>query len=184
MTSSHPTIRRLKAWVDALTAPFVSRDEAEKFLIYEQAHHPEDIEALSHQMVLAYITGAMTDRSNKLRAASRRDARRVDSDRYVAAVAKADAEGEPRPRYSMFTRYFTVSEDNTRKPVARMTGRDHLFVAGRYDDDARISRSQAAFHKAVAKKTGPDGVTGDVMDEETYARLYNSITREAHPDAA
>lgn len=69
-----------------------------------------------------------------------------------------------------------VDEHNTQRSVGHMTGDDHVFVAQSYDMSAQTSQMLAAFHRAVARKVGSRR-TEEVMDEDTYLRLYESIVR-------
>jgi hypothetical protein len=69
-----------------------------------------------------------------------------------------------------------VDDHHTQRAVGQMTGDDHVFVAQSYDLSAQTSQMLAAFHRAVARKVGSRR-TEEVMDEETYLRLYESIVR-------
>lgn len=91
----------------------------------------------------------------------------------AAAFAEAASSGSVAALAPFRVRH-VVDEDNTQREVGSMTGNDHLFVAQTYDLEARTSQMLAAFHRAVAKRVG-DQTTREVMDEDTYLRLYSSI---------
>jgi hypothetical protein len=58
-----------------------------------------------------------------------------------------------------------------------MTADDCRFVAARHEESARVSKLEASFHRAVAKKVGA-GTVGDVFTEAQYLDMYQSVTRQ------
>lgn len=93
------------------------------------------------------------------------------------ARAKSEAFGEAIARgdFSPFDEPYPVdAESGIWRPVRYMTGTDHQFVATNYERSANTDLLLAAFHRAVAKKVGKRE-TGEVMTEEQYVRLYQSI---------
>jgi hypothetical protein len=80
---------------------------------------------------------------------------------------------------------------NVVKVAHEMTATDHEFVARRYGMAARTALMLEAFHNAVASKLGPEQVTSDVFDEDTYEKMLTSIApgvispaEPRQPDAA
>jgi hypothetical protein len=65
-------------------------------------------------------------------------------------------------------------EDGTQVTIADMTGKDHLFIAGRFAMEQKQYALLEHFHKAVAKKVGARK-TSDVFTAEKYEQLYRSI---------
>lgn len=93
---------------------------------------------------------------------------------FGEAVSSFD-EGDVEP-LSHFDVVHVVDGDDTRRRVGDMTGEDHFFVAETHREKAKPHLLAEAFHRQVARKVG-DKRTADVMDEETYERLYVSIVR-------
>lgn len=79
---------------------------------------------------------------------------------------------------SVFDTLHPVNDSNLRKRVRDMTRNDHLYVADQYQMTEHTARLEAAFHRAIAKQIPPGSTTEDVMDEITYLRLHESITRQ------
>jgi hypothetical protein len=73
-----------------------------------------------------------------------------------------------------FQMVYTTDTTNTRKRVADMTGKDHDYVASQLENNVRRQKLVATFHRQVAEMVG-DQRTADVIDEETYAKLYKSL---------
>jgi hypothetical protein len=86
----------------------------------------------------------------------------------AARFANGDADA-----LTMFELSYCV-EDGTQVTIADMTGRDHLFIAGRFAMEAKQYALLEHFHKAVAKKVG-ERKTSDVFTAEKYEQLYRSI---------
>lgn len=109
---------------------------------------------------------------------SRNRSRRAHVRRTCAAVSFSQAanSADPVAELAPFRVRHVIDINHTQREVGRMTGEDHLFVAQAYELEAVTSQMLAAFHRAVARRVG-DRTTREVMDEATYLRLYNSITR-------
>lgn len=111
------------------------------------------------------------------RSNSRRQAARIGAPRKAfAEAARSFGDGDVtalRP----FAAEYVVDEDNTRRTVANMTADDCRFVATKYEDAARISKLEAAFHRAVAKKIG-GSLVGEVFTEAQYLEMYRSVTQQ------
>lgn len=117
---------------------------------------------------VAILADAMSQRIRSRRGATRR---------YQAQARFSDAaQSGDRHRMSPFMVRHVVDDHHTSRPVGEMTGNDHLFVASEYDHSARSSAMLASFHRAVARRVG-DRKTREVLDEESYARLYDSIAK-------
>jgi hypothetical protein len=92
--------------------------------------------------------------------------------------AFADAAKSRDPdRLGMFSVRHCVDDTGTWKTAANMTGAEHTYVALGYERRANTERMEAAFHYAIAKKAGPRR-TSEVMDEQHYERLYQSIVKQ------
>lgn len=73
---------------------------------------------------------------------------------------------------------FQVSAAGAFRSIRDMTGADHQFLANTYKAEAKRPQMLAKFHEALAKKVGTKR-THEVMDEETYFRLRESIVGRA-----
>jgi uncharacterized membrane protein YccC len=98
--------------------------------------------------------------------------RRTSTARAFAVAARS---GDLAALHPFRTRHI-VDDRYTQRAVGKMDGNDHLFVAQSYDLSAQTSQMLAAFHRAVARRVG-DRKTEEVMDEDTYLRMYESIVR-------
>lgn len=121
-----------------------------------------------------FLTDAIGAKDRSERAVTRRRAGARDFD---AAARSGDRES-----LSTFAVRLVVDEDETRRPIGQMTGRDHLFVADGYGRTAKKAAMLEAFHRAVAKKVGKRR-TADVFSETQYQQMYRSIVRD-EPEAA
>lgn len=109
---------------------------------------------------------------------------RIPSRRSAFSEAAKTYEREKNPEVmSPFTFEYTINEDNLRRRVGQMTSADCLFIADRYDDIADNAKMRAAFHRAVAKRLEPGQTVEDVFTEESYLRMYHSVTRRGLPQA-
>lgn len=68
-----------------------------------------------------------------------------------------------------------VNEDNLRRQIGDMTKTDHLFVAQQHVKRSNAALFEAAFHKAIAKRIPAGQVTSDVLSEEEFLQLRESI---------
>lgn len=98
--------------------------------------------------------------------------RRTSQARAFSVAAQS---GDPTKLKPFRVRHI-VDDHHTQRAVGQMTGDDHVFVAQSYDLSAQTNQMLAAFHRAVARKVGSRR-TEEVMDEDTYLRLYESIVR-------
>jgi hypothetical protein len=139
-----------------------------------------------HSMAADLLTSVITKRERSTRSVARA---RAGSRAFAEARAASEAEtrvasetGEPATTpgapiaLGSFAVTYAVDDKNTRRRVADMRGKDHLFVAADYEKDAKPLLLLAAFHQAVAKKVGRKR-TCDVFSEAAYDRLYRSVTR-------
>jgi hypothetical protein len=78
-----------------------------------------------------------------------------------------------RDALSMFELTYAM-EDGTQVTIADMTGKDHLYIAGRFAMEAKQYALLEQFHKAVAKKVG-NKKTSEVFTAEKYEQMYRSI---------
>lgn len=135
------------------------------------ANDPDLLSGWLHASAVEMLRQAIANRSRAARTAARHGAR----PRAFAAAAQA---GDTAALVSMFAVDYVTGPGQTRKRVADMTGPDHEFVAGRYDQTGNRALLLAAFHRAVAAKIG-DQRTADVYTEQQYAELHESITGRA-----
>ncbi|MEV6737944.1 hypothetical protein AB0N14_13815 [Streptomyces sp. NPDC051104] len=136
----------------------------------------EDPELLSgwlHLKAPVILADVVARQSN-----SKRQAARIAAPRraFAEAARSFSTDGDVRA-LSPFAAEYVVDEANTRRTVAHMTADDCRFVASRYEEAARISKLEAAFHRAVAKKIGGQ-VIGEVFTEEQYLEMYRSVTQQ------
>lgn len=120
------------------------------------------------------------------RSNSRRQSARIGAPRRAFAEAARSFTGGDAEALHPFAAEYVVDEDNTRRAVANMTANDCRFVAAKYEDAARISKLEAAFHRAVGKKIGTR-LVGEVFTEAQYLDMYRSVTQlgpRAMPRAA
>jgi hypothetical protein len=112
------------------------------------------------------------------RSNSKRQAARIGAPRkaFAEAARTFGTDGDVAV-LSPFAAEYVVNDDNTRRTVANMTAGDCRFVAAKYEDAARISKLEAAFHRAVAKKVGGKTV-GEVFTEDQYLEMYRSVTQQ------
>ncbi|EFE65855.1 predicted protein [Streptomyces viridosporus ATCC 14672] len=134
---------------------------------------PELLAGWLHLKAPVILADVVARRSN-----SKRQTARVGAPRraFAEAARSFTTDGDVRV-LSPFAAEYVVDEANTRRAVANMTADDCRFVAAKYEDAARISKLEAAFHRAVAKKIG-GRVVGEVFTEEQYLEMYRSVTQQ------
>lgn len=66
---------------------------------------------------------------------------------------------------------YVVDDENTRRTMAEMTGKDHTYVASRYEATGKEALMMAAFHRVIAKKVG-GRKTSEVLSEEQIQALW------------
>jgi hypothetical protein len=71
---------------------------------------------------------------------------------------------------------FVINANNLRRRVGDMSKSDHLYVAGEHDKRSASALFEAAFHRAIAKRIPNGKTTSDVLTEDEYLRLRDSIT--------
>lgn len=123
---------------------------------------------------VAILTEAVGARLRSQAGAARRGAQRQA---FARAARDAEAAGDYSRLPGMFSAAYVVDTAHTRRRARDMTGRDHQFVAAGYTARAEENSMLAHFHREVARRVG-DRVTSEVFDEETYERMYRSITGE------
>ena len=142
---------------------------------------PELLSGYLHLKAAVILADVVARRSN-----SKRQANRIGAPRRAFAEAARSFSGGDAAALSPFAAEYVVDEANTRRTVANMTADDCRFVASKYEDAARISKLEAAFHRAVGKKIGAR-LVGEVFTEAQYLEMYRSITQSgprAMPRAA
>ena len=85
------------------------------------------------------------------------------------------AAGNPNDLSVFLAWRMRVADDNTQRAVGDMVGADHIYVADHYCESKQESAMLEAFHRACAKKVG-ERKTSEVMSEEEFLKLYESIT--------
>lgn len=75
---------------------------------------------------------------------------------------------------TLFAATYAINEENLRRPVGEMTGTDHMYVAGRYEQSGKSALMKAAFHRAVGKKIG-NRRTQDVLTPNQYEELLKQM---------
>lgn len=134
---------------------------------------PELLSGYLHLKAAVILADVVARRSN-----SKRQATRIGAPRraFAEAASTFAADGDVRT-LSPFTAEYVVDGENTRRTVANMTADDCRFVAAKYEESARISKLEAAFHRAVGKKIGAR-VVGEVFTETQYLEMYRSVTQQ------
>lgn len=142
---------------------------------------PELLSGYLHLKAAVILADVIARRSNSKRQAARLGAPR----KAFAEAARTFADGDATALHP-FAAEYVVDDENTRRTVASMTADDCRFVASKYEESARISKLEAAFHRAVGKKVGSQ-VIGEVFTEAQYLEMYRSVTQSgprAMPRAA
>lgn len=150
---------------------FNASEVAEKAYNYLLEQHPELDQQWKDEMGFTFFRQTVTSilRSRRLHERRRMKAGAFREDLHRAGMGNI----EPLKNFSVT---YVIDEGNTRRKLADMTGDDHRFVASSYEYQGNNALLLAEFHKAVAKRVGRSR-TEDVMTEEEYARLYNSIVQ-------
>lgn len=166
-------------WVPAIVAA--------KLHAQLQEADPDLLDGWLHAMAVQVLRRVIGLRQHQERAAARRGA----GARAFAGAAREfsgsdpdDAEAAAVRFMGMFRMSHEVDDKRTQKRVFDMTGPEHLFVAEHtYQREANRQHMLAAFHRAVAKKIGKRR-TEDVLTEEQYEAMYQSIVRSPGNEAA
>jgi hypothetical protein len=75
---------------------------------------------------------------------------------------------------SMFAQSFVLA-DNIRKPLGKMIGSDHVFVADQYSKDKRSAAFHESLHRQIAKRVGKR-MTEEVFTEDEIRNLFSGGT--------
>jgi hypothetical protein len=133
-----------------------------------------------HAMAVDTLRRYIGLRDQRERAMARSQAGRRSFAEAAARLNEAEGSDDRQAAAAILLGLFTaphvIDQIGTRKRALDMTGPDHLFVAGAYENEANASLMLAEFHRAIAKKAG-DKRTADVMTADEYERLYLSIVR-------
>ncbi len=92
---------------------------------------------------------------------------------FMAAAEKYQKTGDASV-LKPFQMTYNVDAHNTRRKVGDMTGSDHVYVASQLEGNVQKQKLLATFHRQVAEMVG-NNKTSDVIDEDTYAKLYKSL---------
>lgn len=153
---------------EAITGDFRVTDEADKFLVWIRAEHPEVLATWLDETAHRFVARALGD---MLRSSRGRSMRALSIERFrdrVKAYEAGDIEAD------VFAQSFVVDERSTRRSLGQMTGKDHQFVSRSYGMTAKTANLLAHFHEALAKRLG-DRRTEDVFTRDQYLALYESI---------
>ncbi len=74
-----------------------------------------------------------------------------------------------------FSTLLVVTEENLRRRIGDMSKADHLFVAEQHVKRSEAALFEAAFHRAIAKRIPAGKTTRDVLSEEDYLKMRDSI---------
>lgn len=155
-----------------LTGEFVARLVADDIVEKLRANDPELLSGWLNERAGEILGDYIRHRCNSTRSHVRSMAGR----RAFAEAAEAFAETRIAAVFDPFRVVYVVNDEDLRRPVADMTGADHLYVASGYALSAKQSLMEEAFHRAVAKKVGGKR-TSEVFTTEQYESMYRSITR-------
>lgn len=162
------TSERIIEWADAIEDPHLLAEETAKFIAHERANHEEEFfQWLIDVAAETCVMTAMRSHQQRQRSA----ARNTPASKFEAA-SKAYAAGDKDAFKSVFAVVHAVTAENLRKPVAQMTGLDHLYVADYYRNEGKRSMMLDSFHRIVAKKVGAR-TTAEVFNEGDYARIQH-----------
>ena len=145
---------------------------AAELVDYLREHDTDLLRGWLDSMAVSLLTDVIGLRARATRARAQRHA---SASAFADAARKFETSRDAEV-LSVFRVTCVVSEDNLRRAIGDMTRADHLFVAERHDTSARTAQMEAAFHRAIAKRLKGNQRTADVMDEDTYLRLRESIT--------
>jgi hypothetical protein len=140
---------------------FIASVAASRLHDWLREHDPDLLSGWLRVCATGFLTGAIANRDRAVRARLRR-----------RGVVGEPVDGDPPNQ--LFKTHYVVDQQGTRRPLGGMTGPDHLFVSGRYGRAAFTNQMLAKFHQAVAERVG-ERTTGEVMDEQTYWKLYRSV---------
>lgn len=157
------------------TTDYIAGVEAAKIVEWLRDNDPDLLHGWLNEIAVVVMSRTIATRSNRDRGDRRKNASVFA---FSAAATRFAASGDPS-EFSPFLEQFVVNSDNLRRIVADMTREDHTFVANRYNQRSEQQKAEAAFHKVIADRIGSGQTTSDVMDEDTYQRLHDSIIEMA-----
>lgn len=156
----------LQEWRILIDGEFVPSIEADRLVAWARQEIPEVLQEWLDSNAVRFTAQTM---NSMLRSERQIAIQRASARRFALAAESGD-----RETLGMFKLMYSVDENNTRRKVADMTGRDHVYVADRYAITGNRVLLLAEFHRAIARRVG-ENRTGDVMDEAEYERLVGSI---------
>lgn len=159
----------LREYRQTITGDFVPLIEAEQFHKLMAVEHPDELAEWVQAKTVQFIADSLTAMLRAERTVARRRAGARAFDEAAEAFESGDTDA-----LASFRVVYVVNDDNTRRPVADMTGADHRYVAGQYEAEGKRALMLKAFHNAVAKKVGMRR-TGDVFTPDTYDYLLSSF---------
>lgn len=178
-----PTVSPGRRVMDALElhvppGDFTVSEVAEKTLMYLEEVDPAVLAVwlreIGLQTLHEHLRGRLLRQRQRFGKAARARA-------FAVAAGEYEKDGNAQ-HLSPFKLTYVVNERNVRRRVADMTAEDHEFVADRYRVTADRNLLLEAFHRQVARRIGEGRTTADVLDEDTYTRLYASIVGDAPDD--
>lgn len=150
-------------------APVVAANLVERLRVED----PDLLAGYLDAKAAVFLADVVARRSN-----SKRQSARIAAPRKAfAEAARSFASDGDTAALRPFAWEYVVDEANTRRAVPYMTADDCRFVAAKHEESARVSKLEASFHRAVAKKVGV-GTVGDVFTEAQYLEMFQSVTRQ------
>lgn len=150
---------------------FKASDVTDRAFAYLQDEEPELLagwmDEVARQVLRSHFRAHLLRQRATWRATAQRRA-------FRNVVNEAEETGDSTS-LSDFSFSYVVNEESLRRRVGEMTADDHSFVASVHERSADRLLLLAAFHRAIAKRIPPGKTTADVMDEETYSRIFRSI---------
>jgi hypothetical protein len=149
---------------------FTSREVAEKALAWLEEHAPEHLSEWQHDLALGQLREVASHTLAKRRAEARQLMRAEKFDNFVAAVRAGE---------NPLSQMYVIDDSNTRRQVGDMTNADLSYVATSYGSQAARLSMEAMFFKQLAKQVPTGKTVKDVISDEEFTRLYQSITQES-----
>lgn len=169
---------RLAEYRLSLTGDFIPAEEANKFVKSMKSRHKREFT----EWVEANAVRFVTDRLSEMLRGERRTAVSRAGARAFSGAAQAASQGDPVP-IAAFAVVYEVNADHTRRAVGDMTGPDHRYVAEGYTRTGNRALLLAECHRVVAKRVKLRR-TADVLSEEQYVRVFDSILGTSDVEAA
>lgn len=162
----------MNAWISKFIVDedYVAAEQASLLLDQLRSDDPDLLAGYLDAVALAILTQRLGQkRTARARAASR------GKGAFRAALAAHEA-GDDRP-LSVFAEHLVVDGQRVSRAIGRMTREDHQYVASRQGARSKAAAMQEQFHNAIASKIAPGLTTADVISEDDYVVLYNSIVQ-------